>query len=131
MKLEPKVEAFLRGKHIAKLATVNRDGSPQVTPIWYMCVDGKMIVNTAEGRVKLRNIRRDPRVVLLMDEGYAYVAISGEARVAKERDGLKDIEALAIRYHGPQKGKKMTSEIYSKQKRVSIEIVPERTVKVL
>jgi PPOX class probable F420-dependent enzyme len=128
-KLGSDVEAFLKGKHFAKLATVNPDGSPQLTPIWYMCVGRKLIVNTAAGRVKLRNIRRDPRVVLLIDNGYDYVAFSGIGRVAEERDGFKDIEALAIRYHGLRKGKKDAREVYSKQKRVSIEVVPQRLVK--
>lgn len=130
-KFDRKAETFLKGVHFAKLATINRDGSPQVTPIWYMYVGGKLIVNTTPDRVKFRNIKRDNRVAVLVDDGYPYVAVSGKARVATERDPLKDIETLAIRYTGATKGKQSARKVYWKQKRVSIEIVPERIVEAL
>ena len=126
--LDRKVVKFLRGKHFGKLATVMKDGSPHVTPIWYMFDDGKLIVNTTSDRVKYFNIRRDPRVCFLVDDGYPYVAIFGKARIAKERDANKDIETLAIRYTGEEAGTKSARERYWKQQRVSIEIVPERVV---
>jgi PPOX class probable F420-dependent enzyme len=129
VKLDSKVESFLNGTHFAKLATLNKSGSPQLTPIWYMYDGGKIIINTAAGRVKHRNVLRDPRVALLVDEEYRYVSISGRARVAKERDPNKDIETLAMKYTGEQKGRKAARETYWKQERVSIEIVPERVVK--
>ncbi|MDV3292858.1 MAG: PPOX class F420-dependent oxidoreductase [Nitrososphaerales archaeon] len=126
MRFEKAVEEFLKGVHFAKLATLNKSGSPQLTPVWYMYDDGKLIVNTAAGRVKHGNILRDPRVALLIDEGYKYVTISGRARVAKERDGHKDIETLAIMYTGEERGRKAARERYSKEERVSIEIIPRR-----
>jgi PPOX class probable F420-dependent enzyme len=128
VELSPAVRKFLAGKHFGKLGTVMRDGSPHVTPIWYMMDRGRLIINTTSERVKYHNIRRDDRVCLLVDDGYPYVAIFGRARVAGERDGKKDIESLAIRYHGEKKGRKSAREIYWKQPRVSIEIVPERVV---
>ena len=126
MKFERAVEDFLKGVHFAKLATLNKSGSPQVTPVWYMYDDGKLIINTTADRVKYRNILRDQRVALLVDEEYKYVTISGRARVAEERDAHKDIETLAIMYTGEERGKKSAREIFSKQERVSIEIIPRR-----
>jgi PPOX class probable F420-dependent enzyme len=127
-KLEHKVEKFLMGKHFGKLATTMKDGSPHLTPIWYMLEGGKILVNTTTNRVKYFNIRRDNRVCFLVDDGYPYVIIFGKARVAKERDANKDIETLAIRYHGAKAGRKAARERYWKQERVTIEIVPERMV---
>jgi len=127
-KLTPKVLAFLDGRRFGKLGTVMRDGSPHVTPIWYMLDEGKLIVNTTVERVKYFNIRRDNRVCLLVDDGYPYVIIFGRGRIARERDGRKDIESLAIRYQGEEKGRKAARGVYWKQPRVSIEIVPERIV---
>jgi PPOX class probable F420-dependent enzyme len=127
-KLAPQVTEFLQGKHFGKLGTVMKDGSPHVTPIWYMLDNGKLVVNTTEERVKYFNIRRDNRVCLLVDDGYPYVIVFGRGRIAKERDGKKDIESLAIRYHGEEKGKRSAREVYWKQPRVSIEIVPERVI---
>jgi PPOX class probable F420-dependent enzyme len=111
-----------------KLATLKKDGSPHVTPIWYMLEGGKIFVNTTPNRVKFRNIERDPRVSFLVDDEYSYVMVEGKARVASERDGKKDIEDLAIKYLGEEKGRRLSRERYWKEPRVSIEIVPDRVV---
>ena len=126
--LEPKVAEFLEKPHFAKIGTVRKDGSPHVTPIWFMVDGGRIIVNTTTTRVKYRNIRRDPRVSFLVDDGYPYVMIMGKARVADERDPKLDIETLAIRYTGEERGRKAARERYWKEDRVSIEIVPEKIV---
>ncbi|MCH8327194.1 MAG: PPOX class F420-dependent oxidoreductase [Candidatus Marinimicrobia bacterium] len=74
------VRALLEGANIAHLATVMADGSPQVTAVW-VDYDGKhILVNTAEGRQKPRNLRRDPRVALSIanqENAYAWAAIRG------------------------------------------------------
>jgi hypothetical protein len=126
--LTPQVREFLEKKHFGKLGTIMKDGSPHVTPIWYMLDKGRLIVNTTTTRVKYYNIRRDDRVCFLVDDGYPYVVIFGRARIAGERDGKKDIEALAIRYTGEEKGKRSARSTYWKQPRVSIEIIPEKVV---
>ena len=125
---DPKVGKFLSGKYFGKLATTMKDGSPHVTPIWYMLDQGKVIINTTRGRVKYYNVKRDARVCLLIDDGYHYVILFGRARMADERDGKKDIESLAIRYHGEERGRRAAREIYWKQPRVSMEIIVERVV---
>ena len=127
-KLSPKVADFLKGKHFGKIATVMKDGSPHVTPIWYMLDDGKIVINTTTDRVKYFNIKRDNRVCFLVDSGYPYVILFGRARIARERDSKKDIEDLAIRYTGPAQGKKSARETFWKQPRATIEITPERVV---
>jgi PPOX class probable F420-dependent enzyme len=128
MKFDAKAKAFLAGKHFAKLATLMKDGRPQLTPIWYMYEGDKLIINTSKDRVKYRNMKRDPRVSLLIDDGYPYVSIWGKARIATERDANRDIETLAIRYTGEKAGRKAARERYWKQKRVSVEIIPQRIV---
>ena len=127
-KLDPKVEKFLRGKYFGKLATTMRDGSPHVTPIWYMLEDGKILINTTPTRVKYFNIKRDNRICFLVDDGYPYVIVFGRARMMKERDAKKDIETLAIRYMGATAGRRAARERYRKQERATIEIIPERVV---
>jgi PPOX class probable F420-dependent enzyme len=126
--LDPRADEFLKGTHFAKLATVLRDGSPQVTPVWYMYDGGKIFVNTAKDRVKYRNILRDDRVQLLVDEGYQYVLVKGRARVAAERDANKDIETLAVKYRGEAEGRRQARELYWKQERVTLEILPRKLI---
>jgi len=125
---DAKTEAFLEGVHFGKLATLMRDGSPQLTPIWYMYENGRLIVNTTNDRTKYRNIVRNGRVAFLVDNGYEYVTVFGRGRVAVERDAKKDIETLAIRYTGEEKGRKAARDHFWKEDRVSIEIIPERVV---
>ena len=127
-RLSANAEAYLKGKHFGKLATVRKDGSPHVTPIWYMLDEGKLIVNTTTQRVKYHNIRRDPRIALLVDSGYPYLLILGKARIAKERDPKKDIETIAIRYMGKEAGMKAARDRYWKDPRVTMEIIPDEIV---
>jgi PPOX class probable F420-dependent enzyme len=122
---------FVMGTHFAAFSTVHRDGSPHTTPIWYMYDDGKFIVNTSLGRVKEKNVKRDDRVALLVHEEYSYVLVEGRARIAKERDPLKDIETLAIRYRGEAEGRREARDYYWNQKRVSFEVVPRKFVEEL
>jgi PPOX class probable F420-dependent enzyme len=126
--LTPRVRKFLDGKRIGKLATVMEDGWPHVTPIWYMREGDRLVINTTTTRVKYRNVKRDGRVCFLVDDDYPYVVIFGTARIAGERDRMKDIEKLAIRYTGKEAGTKAARTRFWKEPRASIEITPERVV---
>jgi PPOX class probable F420-dependent enzyme len=126
-----KAKEFLGGKHFGKFASVKKSGWPHVTPIWYMYDDGKLMVNMTKQRVKYKNITNDPRVCFLIDDGYPYVIVFGKARIATERDPLKDIETLAIRYTGEEAGRKRSREYYWRQDRVSVEIIPEKILESL
>jgi len=60
--LSDKARKLFEDPNILFVATVNSDGSPQVTPVWTHVEDGYVTFNTAKGRVKERNMRRDPRI---------------------------------------------------------------------
>ena len=62
--MDSKVERLLNGKNLVFLATTMADGSPQVTPVWGNFADSYILINTAEGRIKHKNILRDPRVAI-------------------------------------------------------------------
>ena len=85
----------------ANLATIMPDGSPQVTPVW--CdYDGKYVLfNTAEGRLKDRNLRRDPRVALsIMDpeNPYRYLQIRGRVVDVTKKGADQHIDKMAKKY---------------------------------
>ena len=90
-------------KAFANLATVMPNGSPQVTPIWFD-FDGKYIrVNSARGRVKDKNMRRDPRIALSIldpDNPYRYLSIRGRVIKITETGAVEHINALAQKYRG-------------------------------
>ena len=89
---------LLQKKAFARLATVGADGAPQVTPVW-VDYDGTYVrFNTAKGRVKVRNLARNPRVALSMqdpDNPYRYLQIRGRFAEATEQGADAHIDALA------------------------------------
>ncbi len=62
--MEPKAENLFKSKNLVFIATVMKDGSPQLSPVWADYEDGYIMVNTAEGRVKHKNVLRDSRVAI-------------------------------------------------------------------
>ena len=62
--MDSKAETLLNGKNLVFLATSMADGSPQVTPVWGDFEDSHIRINTAEGRLKHKNVLRDPRVAI-------------------------------------------------------------------
>ena len=122
------LENLLAGDCLANLATVNRDGSPQVTPVWYGYRDGKFMVITHDSVLKTRNIRRDPRVSLsIATPGvpYAYVLARGKARMTTD-DLEAVVTSICVRYWGDQKGGAFAQEIMEAGKAVLMEITPDR-----
>ena len=68
--MDSKAETLLNGKNLVFLATSMPDGSPQVTPVWGDFEDSHIRINTAEGRLKHKNVLRDPRVAIsVVDHG--------------------------------------------------------------
>ena len=85
----------------AQLATVNADGTPQVTPVWVDFDGTHLLVNTARGRVKTRNLERNPRVALSIsdpDNPYRYVGIQGRVVEMTEKGGDAHIDKMAKKY---------------------------------
>ncbi|MBI5628254.1 MAG: PPOX class F420-dependent oxidoreductase [Candidatus Rokubacteria bacterium] len=90
-------------KAFANLATLLPDGSPQVTPVWFDAEGDVIRVNTAKGRWKDRNMRRDGRVALaIMDPAnpYRYVQIRGRVERVAEDGADAHIDRLAKKYLG-------------------------------
>lgn len=92
---------LLEGKHFANVATLNQDGSPQVTPVWVGHDGDTVEINTAKGRIKERNLRRDPRVsISIQDEEDPYRALFIQGRVTEitEEGADEHINQLSKRY---------------------------------
>jgi PPOX class probable F420-dependent enzyme len=90
-------------KAIAALATLMADGSPQVTPVWVTYEAPFVVVNSAKGRVKDQNMRRDPRVALEIrdpDNPYRYLGIQGEVVEITEVGARDMINRLSQKYVG-------------------------------
>ena len=123
-KLPAKAVELLRKPVLAHIATVMRDGSPQVTPVW-VDTDGQYIlVNTAEGRVKTRNVKRNPHVALSAVDPASPLAGSLMVRgtvVEITTDGADDhISFLARKYTGAERYSNRSGEV-----RVILKIRPD------
>ena len=94
---------IFEGKNFAHVATLMKDGSPQVTPLW-IDIDGDTIVfNTAEGRTKARNLDRDGRVAISVhdqERPYRYIQVRGVVE-SRTRDGADaHIDKMSKKYTG-------------------------------
>ena len=106
MELPARLRELLDGPNFATLATVMPDGSPQATTMWVDREGDLIRFNTAEGRVKPRNMDRDPRVAVAIfnaDDPYEAFAIQGRV-VEKRHEGADEhIDALAHKYLGSER----------------------------
>lgn len=97
---------LLKKPAFANLATLNADGSPQVTPVWVDFDGTHVIVNTARGRVKTKNVAREPRVALSISDPenpYRYLGIQGRVVEMTEAGGDAHIDKMAKKYLGQDK----------------------------
>jgi len=127
-KLNDAAIKLLEGKNLLYIGTINRDGTPQITPVWVDTDGTHVLVNTAIGRVKQKNVTRDPRVTLAINtptDFYDVGLIRG--RVVEQVTGPqadKHIDKLAKKYIG--------KDVYpwrnEKEKRVILKILPERVL---
>jgi len=96
-------DLFQEKKAFAHLATTMPDGTPQVTPVWIDYRDGHVLVNTAKGRVKTRNMERGSAVALSItdpDNPYRYVQVRGVVAKVREADADAHIDQMARKYLG-------------------------------
>jgi PPOX class probable F420-dependent enzyme len=101
--LSPKARALIERPVLASLATLNADGSPQVTPLWVDLDGDDVVFNTALGRQKARNLERDGRVaatVIDPDDAYNVVAFRGTVVDLSTEGADAHIDALAKKYLG-------------------------------
>jgi PPOX class probable F420-dependent enzyme len=129
MTLPDAVRAFLKEKRFAVLATINADGTPQQTIMWYELQGDEVMMNTRDGRVKSGNFRRDPRASICVEDGYRGVTIQGTVRL-EENPGIAqaDIRRLAVLNHGPEKGNAMADTSFARQRRLTIRLPIEHLI---
>ena len=90
----------------AHLATLMEDGSPQVTPVWIDFDGTHILVNSARGRVKDRNMRRDPRVAIEIidpEDPYRYFQVQGKVVEITEEGAADHIDIMAQKYLGKER----------------------------
>jgi PPOX class probable F420-dependent enzyme len=121
--LSEKARTYLNGQRFAVLATINQDGTPQLTTMWYLLEGDTILMNTKAGRIKERNMRRDPRISICVEDGYDYVTIRGTVEMIDDQEiAQRDIFRLATRYHGEEKAQQQMKEQFSRERRVTLRL---------
>ncbi|MGA2783895.1 MAG: PPOX class F420-dependent oxidoreductase [Candidatus Bathyarchaeia archaeon] len=123
VKLPQNAVKLIEAKNFAHLATLLRDGSPHVAPVWVDHDGDIILINTAVGRVKHKNIMKDPRVgISITDQNNPYERVEIRGRVISEtREGADEhIDKLANKYTGAKKYQKSSPD----EKRIILKIEP-------
>jgi PPOX class probable F420-dependent enzyme len=108
-------DAFLREPRIAKLATLNADGSPNVVPVWFEWTGAEALVFTGRTSPKVRRIERDGRVALSVEEPVgvpeAWVTVEGTADLVDDTEATWQlVQRLTPRYYDPEKAARTLQE---------------------
>lgn len=127
MSSEP-ILKFFADRNFAFISTINKDGSPQVTPTWIDFDEkhGLILINTAVGRLKQKNVSRDPRVSISMIDGrvnpYSMVTIKGKVIEQSKSGADEHIDKLARKYLNTDKYPAHSPKVT----RIILKIKPEK-----
>lgn len=128
--IPPEVRRFLESMRVpCVLSTLRRDGHPITSSTWYgFSPQGDVIIATPALRNKAKNVRRDPRISVLVDERerpYCGVAIEGLGEVLPDSDG-RLLGAIVGRYLAGEEAEQMLGRLNAHDERVIIRLVPQR-----
>ena len=124
----PEQDQLIQEQNLAILATLRKDGTPQLTPINYAYRAGSVLISTTRDRAKYWNLRRDPRVSLCVmhPSGRPYLTVFGRARI--EEDDIVDGTAEIFRRISERPLPEDFAQRLREQKRVLIIVTPERII---
>jgi PPOX class probable F420-dependent enzyme len=127
---DPSIKKLSKGKNFVSISTLRRDGTPQITPTWVDIEEqdgGHILVNTAMGTIKQRNVSRNPNVALaVFDQSNAYDMVSVRGKVVEQVTGdtaEKHVDKLAKKYLGKDEHPWRSPG----EKRVILKIKPEQS----
>ena len=123
---------FLERSRIANLATLGRDGMPHLVAMWYALIDGEVWFETKAKSQKAVNLRRDPRVTVLVEDGHTYdtlrgVSIEGHAQIVDDADSIARVGiSVWERYTGPYSDEVKPLVEQMMNKRIAVRVAVDR-----
>src|ERR1700712_4674933 len=129
---EAEVEEFLAGDMKVQVATVGPDGAPHLTTLFYVLDEGRIAFWTYGASQKVKNLRRDPRISCLVEDGEDYfelrgVSIRGEAQIVEDYEQVKTFGArMTQRMAGDEDLGELGEQIVEQQARKRVVIVVEQ-----
>jgi PPOX class probable F420-dependent enzyme len=131
---DDEIREFLQGRHTLNVATYNHDGTIHLVAMWYGFVDDDIVFETFAKSQKVQNIRRDPRITVLVEDGDQYeelrgVELVGTAEIIEDWDQILDVARSVLRrYHDLKPEEIDAAAEFMAQKRVGVRIRAERVV---
>tara|TARA_A100001037_G_scaffold171085_1_gene153671 strand:- start:513 stop:932 length:420 start_codon:yes stop_codon:yes gene_type:complete len=126
---DSEINSLLSEPVISFITTLNADGSPHTSPVWHSIEKEILIVATQPQTIKVKNIRNDPRVSLVVAVDripQPWVQVNGKATIRESEDIDRIVTDLSYRYLGPEDAPEYLNVILGKVKFVLIEIEPEK-----
>lgn len=132
---EAEIWKFIESQKSLQVATLNRDGSPHLTTLWFGILDGDIVFETFTKSQKVVNLKRDPRIAVLVEDGDVYselrgVAINGRAELYDDPAAVFRYALAVTRKNNPglsDEQQEAAAKVMS-QKRTAVVIKPERIV---
>ncbi len=125
-----RINDFLEPPRIVLVATIGSSGTPQLTPNWYRFAEGKLTISTTKGRIKYKNLSKDPRIfVCIYSEPLAanYVVLSGKAVILDGEEIWPETQAIIQRYMSRDRVPERIAHMRT-EGRVIISLQPERVL---
>lgn len=119
---------LLSEEHFAVLSTLNKDGSSQLTTMWYLLEnDGTIVMSTPGHLQKVKNLRRDPRIAICVQDGNRYVSLYGTVTISEDQTIVRqDIQRLVERYMKDEATRQQAIAALVQQSRVALRFTPEK-----
>ena len=127
--------AFIETRKSVQVATINRDGSPHLTTLWFAIVDGQLVLETFTKSQKVVNLKRDPRIALLLESGDVYedlkgVSINAKAELVTDVDEVHRFHMAVLRRNTPEIPEDVLEKVSAGMapKKTAILVEPERVM---
>ncbi|MGW4354049.1 pyridoxamine 5'-phosphate oxidase family protein [Nocardia sp. NPDC004582] len=130
---DEEIAGFLERSRVATMATLSAEGRPHLVAMWYALIDGEIWFETKAKAQKTVNLRRDPRITVMVEAGDTYdqlrgISIEGRAEVVEDPEALFKVGiSVWERYTGPYSEEMKPFVEQMLRKRVAVRVVPERT----
>ena len=127
---ESQIKGLFRDKPVASLATIGRDGTPHVVPIWAQLIDGQICMPTSSSTVKVRNLEGNDRAALMVHENKGSMALSGaliqgRIHVVRDAEALRKNREIHRRYLAPNDLHHPGISSYLSNDDVTLVLIPE------
>jgi PPOX class probable F420-dependent enzyme len=132
---DAEISAFLDTRKSMMVATLDKDGAPHQTVLWFAVKDGRYLFETYGTSQKTVNLRRDPRISLMWEDGLDYnelrgVTVTGKAEIIDSGPELIDLMRVCVQRNAPMlKGEALEQHVaHMARKRVIVAVRPEKTM---